>query len=62
MGASQLRPTKTRFDTAFITLSLLHKQKNNLRKMFTSADWLESKWAKEQKGKNVAKPVIIPFF
>ena len=30
--------------------------------MFTSADWLESKWAKEQKGKNLAKTVIMPSF
>ena len=49
-----LRPAKTRFATAFITLSCLHEQKNNLRKMFTSVDWSESKWAKELKGKNVA--------
>ena len=54
-----LRPAKTRFATAFITLSRLHEQKNNLRKMFTSAEWSESKWAKEQKGKDVAKTVII---
>ena len=32
-----LRPAKTRFAIAFITLSRLHEQKNNLRKMFTSA-------------------------
>ena len=57
-----LRPAKTRFATAFITLSRLHEQKNNLRKMFTSADWSESKWAKEKKGKNVAKMVIMPSF
>ncbi|KAL6321733.1 hypothetical protein AAG906_031247 [Vitis piasezkii] len=31
-----LRSTKTRFATAFITLSRLHEQKNNLKKMFTS--------------------------
>ena len=30
--------------------------------MFTSADWSESKWANEQKGKNVAKTVIMPSF
>ncbi|KAL6335945.1 hypothetical protein AAG906_003570 [Vitis piasezkii] len=34
-----LRPTKTRFAIAFITLSRLHEQKNNLRKMFTSSNW-----------------------
>ncbi|RVW65946.1 hypothetical protein CK203_007238 [Vitis vinifera] len=37
-----LRPAKTRFATAFITLSRLHEQKNNLRKMFTSSDWSDS--------------------
>ena len=42
-----LRSAKTRFATAFITLSRLHEQKNNLRKMFTSSDWSDSKWAKE---------------
>ena len=57
-----LRPAKTQFATAFITLYRLHDQKNNLRKMFTSVDWSESKWAKEHKGKNVAKTVIMPFF
>ena len=30
--------------------------------MFTSADWSESKWAKEQEGKNVAKTIIMPSF
>ena len=57
-----LRPVKTRFATAFITLSRLHEKKNNLRKMFISVDWSESKWAKEQKGKNVAKTIIMPSF
>ncbi|RVW53215.1 hypothetical protein CK203_115599 [Vitis vinifera] len=37
-----LRPAKTRFATAFITLSRLHEQKNNLRKMFTSSDWSDN--------------------
>ena len=36
----------TWFATTFITLSRLHEQKNNLRKMFTSLDWSDSKWAK----------------
>nr|CAN83296.1 hypothetical protein VITISV_008290 [Vitis vinifera] len=57
-----LRPAKTRFATAFITLSQLHEQKNNLRKMFTSSDWSDSKWAKEQKGKTIANIVLMPSF
>ncbi|KAJ9705844.1 hypothetical protein PVL29_003780 [Vitis rotundifolia] len=55
-----LRPAKTRFATAFITLSRLHEQKNNLRKMFTSSDWSDSKWAKEQKGKTIGNIVSGP--
>ncbi|RVW79581.1 hypothetical protein CK203_051710 [Vitis vinifera] len=57
-----LRPTKTRFTTAFITLLRLLEQKNNLRKMFTSLDWLDSKWAKEHKGKTIANIVLMPLF
>ncbi|RVW25217.1 hypothetical protein CK203_105966 [Vitis vinifera] len=57
-----LRPAKTRFATTFITLSRLHEQKNNLRKMFTSSDWSDSKWAKEQKGKTIANIVLMPSF
>ncbi|XP_034677765.1 uncharacterized protein LOC117908249 [Vitis riparia] len=57
-----LRPAKTQFATAFITLSRLHEQKNNLRKMFTSSNWSDSKWAKEQKGKTIANIVPMPSF
>ncbi|XP_034694081.1 uncharacterized protein LOC117920577 [Vitis riparia] len=57
-----LRPAKTRFATAFITLLRLHEQKNNLRKMFTSSDWSDSKRAKEQKGKTIANIVLMPSF
>nr|KAJ0191854.1 hypothetical protein LSAT_V11C800399840 [Lactuca sativa] len=37
------RPTITRFATSFITLSQMHKQKNNLRKMITSPQWNNTK-------------------
>ncbi|RWR93420.1 LOW QUALITY PROTEIN: hypothetical protein CKAN_02266900 [Cinnamomum micranthum f. kanehirae] len=43
-----IKPAKTRFATAFLTLARIHQQKNNLRKMFTSEEWTTSKWAKEQ--------------
>ena len=56
------RPTKTQFETAFITLLRLHEQKSNLRKMFTSSDWSDSKSAKEQKGKTIANIVLMPSF
>ena len=57
-----LRPAKTQFATAFITLSCINEQRNNLSKMFTSSDWLESKWANEQKGKNVANIIFMSSF
>ncbi|XP_059627377.1 uncharacterized protein LOC132270198 [Cornus florida] len=57
-----LRVAKTRFATCFITLSSIHKQKNNLRKMFTSEEWNRSKWAKEEAGKRVASYVLMPSF
>ncbi|KAJ9553070.1 hypothetical protein OSB04_017115, partial [Centaurea solstitialis] len=47
------RPAITRFATSFITLLQFHKQKNNLRRMVTSQEWMESKWSKEAKGKAV---------
>ena len=57
-----LRPAKTRFATSFITLSSIYKQKNNLRKMFNSDDWLSTKWAKEQQGKNIVRIVMMTTF
>ena len=46
-----LRPAKTRFATSFLTLASLHRSKDNLRKMFVSDDWGNSRWARESKGK-----------
>ena len=37
-------------------------QKRNLRLMFTSNKWLTSIWAKEAKGKQVSKIVLMPSF
>ncbi|XP_042402842.1 uncharacterized protein LOC121992487 [Zingiber officinale] len=49
----------TRFATTFLTLERMHLQKQNLRKMFISKDWTESKWVKEAAGKKVAKIIMI---
>ncbi|KAL6502448.1 hypothetical protein OROHE_024453 [Orobanche hederae] len=57
-----VRPGVTRFATAFLTLQRIHKQKNNLRKMFTSGEWVGSKWAKEAGGKNVTSIILMPTF
>lgn len=57
-----VRHAKTRFATAFLTLSRIHVHKNNLRKMFISEDWTSSKWAKEPMGKLVARYVMMASF
>ncbi|XP_075663743.1 uncharacterized protein LOC142633393 [Castanea sativa] len=57
-----LRPAKTRFATSFLILSSIHKQKENLRKMFTLEDWTCSKWANELTGKRVAQTVLMHTF
>ncbi|KAJ7950272.1 hAT transposon superfamily [Quillaja saponaria] len=57
-----LRLAKTRFATAFIALSSIYKQQDNLRKMFVSDDWTSSKWAKGQAGKKAAQSVLTYSF
>ncbi|RDX85676.1 hypothetical protein CR513_33104, partial [Mucuna pruriens] len=52
----------TRFATTFLTLQRLHKQKVNLRRMFTSNEWLESRAAKDPKGKKATDIVLMPSF
>lgn len=52
------RPAVTRFATSFITLSSIHKQKNNLRKMVTSQEWSNSKWSKDAGGKKMASYIL----
>lgn len=57
-----LRPAKTRFATAFITLQSIHNQKNNLRKMFNSEEWNSKPWAKESAAKRAVSTVLMPTF
>ncbi|XP_004499641.1 uncharacterized protein [Cicer arietinum] len=52
----------TRFATTFLTLQRLHKQKTNLRKMFTSEEWLKSKAANDPKGKKATRIVLLTSF
>ncbi|XP_060191665.1 uncharacterized protein LOC132621420 [Lycium barbarum] len=50
-----VKPGKTRFATAFLTLHRMHIQKANLRSLFISDEWNNSKFAKEVMGKEVAR-------
>ncbi|OIT05564.1 hypothetical protein A4A49_29924 [Nicotiana attenuata] len=58
MQKNLVKPGKTRFATAFLTLRSLHCQKDNLRKMVTSEEWSRSKFAKESAGKEVARIIL----
>ncbi|KAK8934674.1 hypothetical protein KSP39_PZI014545 [Platanthera zijinensis] len=57
-----VRPAVTRFATSFLIIQHIHKQKNNLRMMFTSPEWSSSKWAKESGGKQVQSIILMIFF
>ncbi|KAK2642826.1 hypothetical protein Ddye_024589 [Dipteronia dyeriana] len=57
-----LRHVKTRFATAFITLSRIHSQKVNIRRMFTSDEWAKSKWVKKARAKRVVEVLLMPSF
>ncbi|GJX19136.1 hypothetical protein Tco_0221813 [Tanacetum coccineum] len=52
----------TRFATSFITLAQLHKQRNNLQRMITSDNWVNSKWSKETAGKEMVRTILSDGF
>ncbi|KAL5144536.1 hypothetical protein HKD37_06G014813 [Glycine soja] len=54
-----VRHKVTRFATTFLNLQRLHKQKANLRRMFTSDEWLKSNAAKEPKGKQATNNDVV---
>ncbi|KAF7150625.1 hypothetical protein RHSIM_Rhsim02G0154200 [Rhododendron simsii] len=56
-----VRPGVTRFATAFLTLQSLMEKKQDLRTMFSSDAWGNSKWAKSTKGK-AAYATVMTFF
>ncbi|KAH1127336.1 hypothetical protein GLYMA_06G237100v4 [Glycine max] len=57
-----VRHAITRFATSYLTLERLHKEKANIRKMFTSDEWTLNKLSKEPKRKEATKVVLMPSF
>lgn len=53
-----LRPSKTRFATAFLTLSRINTQKANISNMFLSERWLKSNYCKDPVGRKIANFVM----
>ena len=60
--AELVRYGVTRFATTFLTMQRLHNQKTNLRRMFTSDEWLTSKAAKDPKGRRATDVILMPTF
>ncbi|XP_010648233.1 uncharacterized protein LOC104878939 [Vitis vinifera] len=54
-----IRPTITRFSTAFLTLQSLYKQKQAFIAMFSSEKWCSSTWAKKVEGVKARSAVLF---
>ena len=46
----------------YVTIKSIYKQKHNLRAMFTSEEWVRSRWAKEANAKRVVETILMPSF
>ncbi|XLR65570.1 hypothetical protein S83_016242 [Arachis hypogaea] len=57
-----VRHAVTRFATSFLSLERLYEEKGNLRRMFTSDEWVRNKLSREAKGREATKIVIRPSF
>ncbi|KAL4615700.1 hypothetical protein ACB092_07G145200 [Castanea dentata] len=57
-GRDLVRPAITRFATEFLSLQCLSKFKKELRQMFTCDQWVESRYARDVMGKEVAALVL----
>lgn len=57
-----IRTAKTRFATAFLTLKRFHVQQGNLKKMFASEKWKNSKYSKEVTGKRITDIITMRSF
>ncbi|XP_028753001.1 uncharacterized protein LOC114712623 [Neltuma alba] len=57
-GRELARPAVTRFATAYLTLSCIFRQKNALRTMFASDDWVSGSFASKSEGKQVADMIF----
>ncbi|XP_009791712.1 uncharacterized protein [Nicotiana sylvestris] len=59
---SLVKPTKTRFATAFLTLARMYEQKNNLKKLFVSDEYTSNTYGREARGRESADIILSPSF
>jgi hypothetical protein len=62
VGGDLVRPTVTRFVTAFLTLQSIFKHKQALRCLFVSDDWTRSKLSSTEAGKKVTEILLSTNF
>ncbi|XP_070033718.1 uncharacterized protein [Nicotiana tomentosiformis] len=59
---SLVKPAKTRFATAFLTLHRMYEQKSNLKKLFVSDEYTNSAYGREARGRESADIILSPSF
>lgn len=58
-----MRSAITRFATSFLMLERVHEEKDNLRRMFTSDEWVQNTLSKDAKGREATEIVMMtPFW
>ncbi|XP_070055570.1 uncharacterized protein [Nicotiana tomentosiformis] len=57
-----VKPAKTRFATAFLTLHRMYEQKSNLKKLFVSDEYTNSAYGREARGRESADIILSPSF
>ncbi|XP_019244598.1 PREDICTED: uncharacterized protein LOC109224476 [Nicotiana attenuata] len=59
---SLVKPAKTRFATAFLTLHRVYEQKSNLNKLFVSDEYTSSAYGRESRGRESLDIILSPSF
>ncbi|XP_075075925.1 uncharacterized protein LOC107776104 [Nicotiana tabacum] len=59
---SLVKPAKTRFVTAFLTLARMYEQKSNLKKLFVSDEYTSSAYGREARGRESVDIILSPSF
>nr|XP_016494157.1 PREDICTED: uncharacterized protein LOC107813401 [Nicotiana tabacum] len=59
---SLVKPAKTRFATAFLTLARMYEQKSNLKKLYVSDEYTSSAYEREARGRESAYIILTPSF
>ncbi|XP_075074781.1 uncharacterized protein LOC142162337 [Nicotiana tabacum] len=59
---SLVKPARTRFASAFLTLHRMYEKKNNLKKLFVSDEYISSAYVREAQGRESVDIILSPSF